>query len=209
MHFFIHQNATSSSCHSKLSMLLIVKSRVLTDCLVDASRPAVNPASTFLLPPRVPAPPPLACFYFLHTQPCTCCTPCLVGFCHTESHVLKAHLSRPILFVVVQLLSSRQLFVTPWTVVSQPSPSMGFPRQEHWSELPFPPPGDLSTKGSNLHLPHWQVGSLLLLLSRFSHVQLCETLWTVACQTPLSIGFFKQDYWRGLPSSRGSSQSRD
>ena len=76
---------------------------------------------------------------------------------------------------------------------------MGFPSQEHWSELPFPPPGDLSTQGSNLHLLHWQVGSLLLLLSRFSHVQLCETLWTVAHRAPVSIGFSGQEYWDGLP----------
>ena len=35
-------------------------------------------------------------------------------------------------------------------------------------------------------------------LSRFSHVQLCATLWTEACQAPLSIGFSRQEYWRGL-----------
>ena len=31
---------------------------------------------------------------------------------------------------------------TPWTVAHQASLSMGFPRQEYWSGLPFPPPGD-------------------------------------------------------------------
>ena len=35
------------------------------------------------------------------------------------------------------------LFVTPWTVASQASLSMGFFRQEYWSGLPCPPPGDL------------------------------------------------------------------
>ena len=35
------------------------------------------------------------------------------------------------------------LFVTPWTVASQTPPSMGFSRQEYWSGLPCPPPGDL------------------------------------------------------------------
>ena len=34
-------------------------------------------------------------------------------------------------------------FATPWTVARQAPPSMGFPRQEYWSGLPFPPPGDL------------------------------------------------------------------
>ena len=37
------------------------------------------------------------------------------------------------------------------------------------------------------------------MLSRFSHVQLFVTLWTVACQNPLSMGFFRQEYWRGFP----------
>ena len=36
-------------------------------------------------------------------------------------------------------------------------------------------------------------------LSCFSHVWLCETLWTVACQAPLSMGFSRQEYWSGLP----------
>ena len=36
-----------------------------------------------------------------------------------------------------------QFFVTPWTVARKAPPSMGFPRQEYWSGLPFPPPGDL------------------------------------------------------------------
>ena len=37
-------------------------------------------------------------------------------------------------------------------------------------------------------------------LSRFSPVQLFATLWTVAHQAPLSIGFSRQEYWSGLPS---------
>ena len=40
-------------------------------------------------------------------------------------------------------LSLAQLFVTPWTVVYQAPPSMGFSRQDYWSGLPFPSPGDL------------------------------------------------------------------
>ena len=35
--------------------------------------------------------------------------------------------------------------------------------------------------------------------SHLSHVQLCATLWTVACQVPLSMGFSRQEYWSGLP----------
>ena len=33
----------------------------------------------------------------------------------------------------------------------------------------------------------------------FRHVWLCATLWTVACQVPLSMGFSRQEYWSGLP----------
>ena len=36
-------------------------------------------------------------------------------------------------------------------------------------------------------------------LSRFSHVQLFETPWTVTLQVPLSMGFSTQEYWSGLP----------
>ena len=37
------------------------------------------------------------------------------------------------------------------------------------------------------------------MLSRFSHVQLFVTLWTIAHQAPLSMGFSWQEYWSGLP----------
>ena len=41
-------------------------------------------------------------------------------------------------------LSRVQLFVTLWTVAHQAPPSMGFSRQEYWSGLPFPSPGESS-----------------------------------------------------------------
>ena len=37
------------------------------------------------------------------------------------------------------------------------------------------------------------------MLSRFSHIQLCVNLWTVACQVPLSMGFSRQENWSGMP----------
>ena len=43
--------------------------------------------------------------------------------------------------------SQVQLFATPWTVARQAPPSMGFSRQEYWSGLPFPFPGDLPDLG--------------------------------------------------------------
>ena len=47
-------------------------------------------------------------------------------------------------------LSRVRLFATPWTVTYQAPLSMGFYRQEYWSGLPFPSPGDLPNPG----LPH-------------------------------------------------------
>ena len=40
---------------------------------------------------------------------------------------------------------------------------------------------------------------LACVLSHFSHVRLFVTLWTVAHQTPLSMGFTSQEYWSKLP----------
>ena len=45
--------------------------------------------------------------------------------------------------VKVELLSPVRLFATPWTVTYQALLSMGVSRQEYWSGLPFPSPGDL------------------------------------------------------------------
>ena len=46
-----------------------------------------------------------------------------------------------------KLLSRVRLFATPRTVAYQSSPSVGFSRQEYWSGLPFPSPGDLPDAG--------------------------------------------------------------
>ena len=54
----------------------------------------------------------------------------------------------PHLFVcVLSRFNHVQLFATPWTVAQQSPLSMGFSRQEYWSELPFPSPGDLPNPG--------------------------------------------------------------
>ena len=51
---------------------------------------------------------------------------------------------------------------TPWTLACQASLSMGFPRQEYWSGLPFPSPGYLPNPGIKPVSPAWQVDSLPL-----------------------------------------------
>ena len=59
--------------------------------------------------------------------------------------------------------------------------SMGFPRQECWSGLPFPPPGDLPDSGIEPHLLHWQAGSLpgkpLLAFTLRSGLKVIEAYW--------------------------------
>ena len=61
-------------------------------------------------------------------------------------------------YSVAQLYS---LFATTWTVTDQALMSMEFPRQEYWSRLPFPSPGDLP-EWIEPTSPAWQVGSLAL-----------------------------------------------
>ena len=66
-----------------------------------------------------------------------------------------------ILFVWLQSLS--ESFATPWAVAHQAPLSMGFPRQEYWSGLPFLSPGDLPHPGmepTSPVSPTWQVDSL-------------------------------------------------
>ena len=58
-------------------------------------------------------------------------------------------------------LSRVWLFAIPWTVVYQAPLSMGFSRQEYWSELPFFSPGDLPNPGIESGSPALHVDSLL------------------------------------------------
>ena len=104
------------------------------------------------------------------------------------------------------------LFATLWTIAFQAPLSMGFSRQEYWSVLPCPPPGDLPG-------PWIEPASLVssALAGRFfkrvppgkkwkwkslSHVQLFVTPWTAALKAPLSMEFPRWEYWSGaLPDS--------
>ena len=53
-----------------------------------------------------------------------------------------------------------RLSATPWTVAYQAPSSIGFSRQEYWSGLPFPSPGDLPDPGIELGSPELQADSL-------------------------------------------------
>ena len=60
----------------------------------------------------------------------------------------------------VKSLSRVWLFATPWTVAYQALLSMGFSRQEYWSGLPFPSPGDLPNPGIEPGSPALQTDAL-------------------------------------------------
>ena len=114
-------------------------------------------------------------------------------------------LSYPYMKVKVKLLSRAQLFVTPWTVAYQAPPSMGFSRQEYWSGLPFPSPGDLPHPGIEPGSPALRADALpseppgKLSVKSLSRVRLFATPWTAAYQAPPSMGFSRQEYWGGVP----------
>ena len=121
-----------------------------------------------------------------------------------------------VLYHVCSILST--CFVTPWTIACQIPLSMGFSRQEYWSGLPFPPPGDLPDPGVEPTSPALigrfftteQQGEALLLLEEVSnYVTLCDPR---ACSPPGSSvhGIFQARIleWVAISSSRGSSQPR-
>ena len=56
----------------------------------------------------------------------------------------------------VKSLSRVRLCATPWTAAYQAPPSMGFSRQEYWSGLPFPSPGDLPDPGMKPGSAAWR-----------------------------------------------------
>ena len=60
----------------------------------------------------------------------------------------------------VQFLSHVQLFVTPLTATHQAPLSMGFSKQEYWSGLPFPSPGDRPDPGIKPRSPALEADAL-------------------------------------------------
>ena len=98
-----------------------------------------------------------------------------------------------------------QLFANLWTIAHEAPLSKGFSEQEYRNVLLCSPPGlpDPGIELMFLTFQHWQAVSLplapLYVLSCFSGVRLFVTLWSVACQIPLSMGFSRQEYWNGLP----------
>ena len=120
---------------------------------------------------------------------------------------------------VLSHFSQVRFFVTSWTVARQAALSMGFSRQEYWSRLPFPPPGDLPYPGikptSHVSCISWCVlyhqshlGSpqearqCMKVKSESEVTQSCPTLatpWTAAYQASPSMGSSRQKYQSGMP----------
>ena len=125
------------------------------------------------------------------------------------------------------------LFATPWTVAHQVPLSLEFPRQEYWSKLPFPSPGDLPDPGIELMSPaladgFYNIeppGKPMIILVSFtkegkynSFIYVCvKVKVTQSCPTlcdPMDYivhGILQARIleWVAFPFSRGSSQPRD
>ena len=96
-----------------------------------------------------------------------------------------------------------------WTVTHQTPLSKGFSRQEYWSGLPFPSPGDLPNPGIEPRSPTLQADALtsappgkplILNTSLFSQsYPILATPWTIDSHASLSVQFPGQEYWSGLP----------
>ena len=78
-------------------------------------------------------------------------------------------------------------------------------QQLYWSDFLIL---ELSVVQSGISLRFWFASPMMLsifshaywaVLGRFSRVWLFTTLWTVACQAPLSVRFSRQEYWSRLP----------
>ena len=79
--------------------------------------------------------------------------------------VSLSYFKLPYMLLLLSRFSRVRLCVTPETAANQASPSLGFSRQEHWSRLLFPSPGDLPDpriKPMSPAAPAWQADSLSL-----------------------------------------------
>ena len=117
-------------------------------------------------------------------MPCVCVLACMLSH---SSHV--------------------QLFVTPWTVVLQAPLFMGFSKQEYWSGLPCPPPGDLPRPGIEPVSPALQLDSYPteppgkpLFALCFSQVELLNSWPAVPSPTSMSNLLYRSRYLVGFSS---------
>ena len=107
--------------------------------------------------------------------------------------------------VKVKPLSHVRLFATRWTVAHQAPLSLGFPRQEYWSGLSFPFPGDLLDPGiksmATVASPPMSMAAAAAAAAAKS-LQSCPTLCDPIDGSPPgspSLEFSRQEHWSGLP----------
>ena len=96
-------------------------------------------------------------------------------------------------------------FATPQTVAHQPPLSMGFSRQEYWSGLPCPPPGDLPNPGIKCKSPILEADSLSSeppgkSYMLYTHTQINTIYWAIkkARESILSNSGAGEDSWESL-----------
>ena len=111
-----------------------------------------------------------------------------------------------LLYRCLCVFSCAQLLMTPWYVAYQAPLSMEFSRQEYWSGLPFPSPGDLPDPGIEPRSPALQADSLPSSLPERLRkclvAQPCLILCnpkTVAPPGSSVMEFSWKEYWSGLP----------
>ena len=111
---------------------------------------------------------------------------------NTVHHIARLKMEKKMLILigvcvcVCELLSHVQLFATLWTVACQAPLSMEFsPRQEYWTGLPFPSPGDLCNLGTEPRSPALQADSLLFGPPGKPHLIWCRNvIITAFCHLP-------------------------
>ena len=119
-----------------------------------------------------------------------------------STHIAVSFSSGLLLLFSHEVLSN--CFVTPWTVACQASLSMGFPRQEYWSGLLFPSPGNLLDPGIKPMSPALQAYSLLLshqgILNSGLHISKYYAYSASSWKFFLSFGYhlltFYLGFWR-------------
>ena len=97
--------------------------------------------------------------------------------CVPRIDVIECHLRY--IFVHAQSFSFVWLFVTLWTIACKAPLSMGFPKKEYWSGLPFPSPGNLPNPG--IEPTFSESPALVGEFLKFIYFQLKDNCFTVLC----------------------------
>ena len=133
--------------------------------------------------------------------------PGLSVFYPTLAPVRSIFICFPGFYVWMKLLSRVQLFATPWAVAYHAPPSMGFPRQEYWSRVPFSSPGGLRDPGIEPGSPALQADALPSEPPRKPRFVWVSWISSVSSLDSLSLNFI---FWGlpGLKSVNGSVAER-